>query len=264
VLCVHSEIFERPHETRLIRHPRYPYGCTHFLHPSPLFRAEVSIKIPGVPFTLSVLQRQTFKDRGDDTGFACWRASTVLASYLVVHRNTFAMNISAIELGCGVGAIVSSVAAWLGFEVDATDGSEQVLIDAQNSIDVAAQASGYTVKCIFKFEWNKEQADHLVKSRGGKKYQLILGSEIVYSLRSQSASLAHANFSQLVATLDALLADDGQILLAWNPRSQLESIFYDILFSYNLLSSPLDLNMLNLHHAQTDGIKLIRITRRFT
>ena len=48
----------RMHCTAMIVHPEFPQGAAHWLHPCEHLRAFSDVKIPGLPFTLRVPQRQ--------------------------------------------------------------------------------------------------------------------------------------------------------------------------------------------------------------
>ena len=74
----------RPHSTAIIIHPLFPQGSAHFLHPCEHLRASRDVRVPGLPFTLTVPQRQNLG--GDDTGCAVWRGTVVLASRVLKHE----------------------------------------------------------------------------------------------------------------------------------------------------------------------------------
>ena len=255
-----SSLSARPYPTSLIVHPRFPFGAKHFLHPSRLLRSSVSLGVPGIPFELVVRQRQSSKT-GDGTGFSVWRGSTLLAAFLAKHHRYSSG--SAIELGCGSGAIVSAVAAFCGFDAHATDGCPEVVEDARQSITehrVAALRAGQSLRGRLScgaLEWRPDLAKRL-----NRRFDLVLGSEVVYALPTDSQDTITANFKNLAATIDILLKPYGLCVLAWNPRTDAEHNFFRIIRDFNLVASkPHALDGLGLTADQTGGLRLVTLSR---
>ncbi|KAJ8614219.1 hypothetical protein CTAYLR_001130 [Chrysophaeum taylorii] len=257
----------RPHETALIVHPRYPKGAAHFLHPSPHLREAVVINVPGVPFDMVVAQRQFAASR--ETGFSVWRAATVLSRYLVADLGPPKKRTKCVELGCGSGAIVSSVASYLGFEAHATD-RPPLLVDAQTSCRAHRLAAARTDPMkgppveVGPLDWSRRAAADFNRARGGP-FDLVLGSEIVYATRDQSLETVVATFAKLSATIKTLLAPNGAAVLAWCPRSHVEPLFFDNLATFHLkASAPRPIGHLGLSDLQAQGIRIIHVSHTTT
>lgn len=260
-----DERTERAHPTTLVVHPRFPRGSAHFLHPSQHLRPSVAVRIPGLPFALVVDQRHDAS--ADATGFAVWRSAILLSTYLAQRVAPALGRARAIELGCGTGALAASVAAWLGLETHATDRPDLVASAAQScrthreaAASFGAPMAGPPV-AVHPLEWSKLNATHYVDQHG--KFDLVLGSEIVYALNGTNDELAIHTFRGLVATIDALLAPGGQTLLAWCPRSHVETYFFATLPEFHLVASPpLPIKDLGLDHEHTHGLRLVSISRQ--
>lgn len=253
-------------DKEIIVHPRYPKGSAHFLHPNLHLRPSRSVQVPGIPFDFVVSQRQ--QDDGgdeDDTGFGVWRGSVALCAYLVKHADALSREKASIELGCGSGALASSVASWLGVRAHATD-RPQLVESARNSCrnhrEAAANAgapmTGPPVE-LHELEWGPETAAAYVQQRG--RFDLVLGSEVIYALAQTTEQDALQNFRKLISTIDTLLNDNGTALIAWCPRSRLEDNFFSTLSEFHLVYSGVKIDDLGLSQEQTDGLQLVSITR---
>lgn len=255
----------RTHPTTMIVHPRYPLGSAHFVHPNPHLRPSVSVQVPGLPFEMVVAQKHDGVN--DSTGFAVWRGAVVLSAYLISSVAPSMGRARSIELGCGTGAIVSSVASWMGFVAHATD-RPNLISAARKSYQAhrnAALSAGAPMLGppleIRPLEWGRQAAAAYADKHG--RFDLVLGSEIIYALIGTNDEHAIQTFRSLVATIDALLAPGGIALLAWSPRSHVETYFFATLPEFHLVaSSPLPINDLGLPQTQTHGLNVISVSRQ--
>ena len=207
----------RMHCTAMIVHPEFPQGAAHWLHPCEHLRAFSDVKIPGLPFTLRVPQRQGVG--GDDTGCAVWRGATVLGRRLLLRRvegkaegdagRRGGRRPVAVELGCGAGAITAAVASALGCDSWGTD-MPGIAMDAEKAAAAHARAAaraGHALRGALRVAplmWGEEEAAafaaaHLPATRA----DVVLGSEVVYALNKTSLETAIAVLEKLAATIRA-------------------------------------------------------------
>ena len=128
--------------------------------------------------------------------------SHILPSIIALDGERICGKKSVLELGAGCG-LVGLLAANLGHaaSVDITDGDEEEVGLIQKNCD----EHGASGRCVAHFlTWGKPAAaEHLV-ARGGRRYDVILASQVVY---------VPAAIPLLVETIAALLAADGEALL---------------------------------------------------
>ncbi|KAJ1449590.1 putative methyltransferase-domain-containing protein [Pelagophyceae sp. CCMP2097] len=264
-------VFWRPFCTALVVHPKYPRGDAHYLHPSTHLRTAIALVVAGLPFALSIKQRQG-GGSDDSTGFAVWRASTVLASYLVqdLGRRPVAKHATAVELGCGAGAVGAFAAAWLGYDAVATDVDEMTreACESAASYRASAAAARAPMQGTLRVEplfWGRANAKHFVDTAlKGRRCDLILGSEIIYALKETSRRDAESTFDYLIETIDELLALDAAAaaIMCYCPRADIEASFFAKLSDRRFVASPpVELRSLGLAHHQVEGIKIIVVSR---
>jgi hypothetical protein len=236
----------RRHGTAMIVHPLFPQGAAHFVHPCEHLRASREVRIPGLPFAFRIPQRQRAAgDAGDDTGQGVWRGATVLGRRLLATRcegrvdgaaARGAARPVAVELGCGVGAVTASVAAFLGCDAHGTD-YPAIVADAAGIVaDNARRAGGFrgTVG-VAPLAWGGAGAAAFAERfLPPRKADLVLGSEVVYALANTAVADALVVFEALAETIAALLADDGVCLIAYCSRCDVERHFFDALPRHGL------------------------------
>ena len=144
------------------------------------------------------------------TGETVWRGCDLIAAWLWRERSTLRAD-SVVEVGCGLG-LGSLVALHCGVAagaVVATDGDDRALGKAARN--AARHPFEDREVVVRKLRWGDAAAaaSLAADTNDGAKFGLVLGADVVYDERA---------VAPLVATVLALLADDGLWVLAFARR----------------------------------------------
>lgn len=253
----------RPHCTHLIPHPHFPHGAKHWLHPCTHLRPGVDVIIPGLPFPLRAPQSQT--NEGDPTGRFVWRGACVMAARVLKHEGRLKRGVC-VELGCGAAAIPATCAAFCGFETWATD-VESMIPATRKALASHLANGGFAGRVrAAPLSWGRVEAQQFARKSG--RAELIIASECLYALKATHLNDAAASMNQLAATVSELLAPNGVCLLVYNPRSDVESYFFEVLARHGLrrradsrTPAGAPLGDLGFAAERVDGLKLFAVER---
>lgn len=115
----------------------------------------------------------------NSTGLTLWRSSHHLCEYLVRQREILKPNGRILELGSGLGrcGILAHKLSPTS-EVFLTDGDTDTLAQLRDNVRRNTHSEG-NISC-HQLLWGSETSESFLKQHGGEKFDVLLGSDLVY------------------------------------------------------------------------------------
>lgn len=142
------------------------------------------------------------------TGLTLWRASELLANFLVQHEARYLRAQRVLELGAGLGLCGILASHWEATQVVLTDGDTDALAGLRTN--VTQNAATYRCPSVrtAQLVWGEGLDDFCATY--GSTFDSILGADIIY---------VEEILQPLWATVDRLLSAEGVFLLAYARRN---------------------------------------------
>jgi len=148
------------------------------------------------------------------SGLTEWDSSDVLCNYLITH-NTGKKERRLLELGSGLGKcgllahhLIQSNNMRTNYKSSVfTDGDTNVLQLLRNNVVLNTSSDDDNISCQ-QLKWGKREAKTFLLQQNDDKFDLIIGSELIYT--------NHRSIDPLFDTVYELLDDKGRFILAHN------------------------------------------------
>ncbi|KAH7922694.1 hypothetical protein BV22DRAFT_1037234 [Leucogyrophana mollusca] len=210
--------------------------------------------------SITLLESRTTIESGT-TGLRTWRASLVLAQYLISNPNITSQKI-VLELGCGtgfVGIIVASLMSSNPSPIYLTDVNEDVLARCRDNVQLPCNKSSLHPSVRYRIlDWSDALNAAVVPLRSffsDASPQVILGADLVFD---------HTIFPSLVGVLSLAVKGGTMALIALTVRNEdtLECFLHqarDVLRVEQIPYVPPEITFVGISEGDVDGGQEVRI-----